>query len=213
VVVALSVFPQLAESVVRVNRARRLRPSADGSRLQRLRRVVIPVLEDALDRSLLLAASMDSRGYGRTGDRSRRATAITGALMVTGLAGLCVAAYAMLDGTAPRLLATPLLVLSLVLGLAGIVASGSAVRRTSYRPDRWRTAEFVVVASGAAAGVILYLTSRLDPANLYPTLNPLSWPQVAALPLVGVLLGLIPAFATPLPADSGVVPELVEAAA
>src|SRR4029079_7321038 len=64
VVVALSVFPQLAESIVRVRRARRLRPAVRQSRLKALRMVVIPVLEDALDRSLLLAASMDSRGYG-----------------------------------------------------------------------------------------------------------------------------------------------------
>jgi len=86
VVVALSLFPQLAESVVRVRRARRLRPGSGESGLRAMRMVVIPVLEDALDRSLLLAASMDSRGYGRTGDRSRRATWVTGGLLVSGLA-------------------------------------------------------------------------------------------------------------------------------
>ena len=33
-----------------------------------LRRIVVPVLEDALERSLALAASMDARGYGRAGE-------------------------------------------------------------------------------------------------------------------------------------------------
>ena len=72
VVVALSVFPQLAESFVRVQRARRLRPEPPRGAavgMRGLRSLAIPVLEDALDRSLLLAASMDSRGYGRSGGR------------------------------------------------------------------------------------------------------------------------------------------------
>ena len=77
VVVSISVAPQLVESVQRV--AARP-PAARGSQqgLRALRSIAIPVLEDALERSLLLAAAMDSRGYGRAGTqhaRSRRVTA------------------------------------------------------------------------------------------------------------------------------------------
>ncbi len=202
IVVALSVFPQLAESVVRVRRARRLRPAARESRLKAMRMVVIPVLEDALDRSLLLAASMDSRGYGRTGDRSRRSTVVTGGLLVMGLAGICVGVYCLLDGTTPRVLATPLLLVAGAVGVAGITLSGRGVVRSSYRPDTWRLAELIVVASGMTAGVLVSLTSRVDPANLNPSLNPLAWPQVSLLPMIGILVGLIPAVLTPLPAES-----------
>jgi energy-coupling factor transport system permease protein len=204
VVVALSVFPQLAESIVRVRRARRLRPAPRESRIKAMRMVVIPVLEDALDRSLLLAASMDSRGYGRTGDRSRRSTWVTGGLLVTGLAGLCVGVYCLLDGTTPRILATPLLVVGVAVGVAGIALSGRGVSRSSYRPDSWQLAELVVVASGLTAATLVWLTSRVDPANLNPSLSPLTWPQVSLLPIVGILVGLIPGFLTPLPADSRV---------
>ena len=42
-----------------------------------LRGIVIPVLADALDRSLLLAAAMDSRGYGRRADVPRRRRLLT----------------------------------------------------------------------------------------------------------------------------------------
>jgi energy-coupling factor transport system permease protein len=203
VVVALSVFPQLAESVVRVRRARRLRPTAEGSRIKALRMIVIPVLEDALDRSMLLAASMDSRGYGRTGSRSRRAVWATGALMLAGMTGICVSAYALLDATAPRVLAAPLLICSSVLGISGIAASGRGVVRTAYRPDRWRSAELVVVASGVAAVVLVWLASGVAAGVLNPSLNPLVWPQVSVLALAGVLVGLLPAFTTPLPAFSG----------
>jgi len=202
IVVALSVFPQLAESVVRVRRARRLRPTLDESRLTSLRMVVIPVLEDAFDRSLLLAASMDSRGYGRVGDRSATGSWLSGGLLVSGLAGLCVGAYCLLDGTTPRVLATPLLVAGAVVGVVGVALSGRGVTRSSYRPDTWQLAELVVVASGVSAAAALWLTARTSPAQLNPSLNPLVWPEVSLLPLIGILAGLLPAVLTPLPADA-----------
>ena len=182
-----------------------------------MRAIVIPVLEDAFDRSLLLAASMDARGYGRTGDRSRLATWVTGGLLVTGLGGICVGVYALLDATVPRILAGPLLVVAMGVGLVGIAASGLGVRRSSYRPDRWRVAELVAAGSGLAAGAIVALSSRVDPASLNPSLSPLTWPPVPVVSMLGVLVALLPAFATPLPenpaADEPVAPDLVMAAA
>ena len=69
VTVALSVAPQLIESGQRVRRARRLR-GEPGRRFHVVREVALPVMTDALDRSLLLAAAMDARGYGRTARRA-----------------------------------------------------------------------------------------------------------------------------------------------
>jgi energy-coupling factor transport system permease protein len=204
VVVALSVFPQLAESVLRVRRARRLRPGTGTKRVAGLRSTVVPVLEDALDRSLLLAASMDSRGYGRRGQRSPVASRVAGGLLICGLAGLAVGTYALLDATAPRYLATPALIGGLVAGVAGVAVSGRGVSRSAYRPDRWRLSELVTAASGLLAGALMYLTSQVDPANLNPSLTPLAWPQVDALAVLAVLIGLVPAFAAPLPLTDAV---------
>ena len=49
-----------------------------------------------------LAAGMDARGYGRAGSLSAAQRRTTGALMLTGLVGICVGTYALLDQTAPR---------------------------------------------------------------------------------------------------------------
>ncbi len=196
VVVALSVAPQLAESVQRVARARRLR-GGGGRRADVLHTIIIPVLEDALDRSLQLAASMDSRGYGRTGSAPARARFVTGTLMIGGLLGACIGIYASLDATTPRILATPMLLAGLALAMTGFHFAGARVPRTRYRPDRWQTAEVVTAGSGIAAAVVLFLTSSVDPTNLNPSLVVLSWPALAWLPLSGVLLGLVPAVLTP----------------
>jgi len=65
VVVAVTLAPQLVTDVARVRQARRLRGRPDRG-LAGFGGVVLPVLEGALERSLALAAAMDSRGYGRS---------------------------------------------------------------------------------------------------------------------------------------------------
>ncbi|GAA0951952.1 energy-coupling factor transporter transmembrane component T [Nonomuraea longicatena] len=199
VIVALSVFPQLAESVLRVRQARRLRGGTRGKRMHGLRTIVIPVLEDALDRSLALAASMDSRGYGRAGTAAPRARFVTGTLMIVGLGGVCVGVYATLDGSTPRFLALPVLLAGLATALAGFRLAGRRVHRTRYRPDRWRLAEAVTAGSGIAVALALFATSSVDPTNLNPSLIELSWPLLSWEPLLGVLAGTLPAFLTPQP--------------
>jgi energy-coupling factor transport system permease protein len=199
VVVALSVFPQLAESVVRVTRARRLRAGGERRGIAGLAQVLVPVLEDALDRSMLLAASMDSRGYGRSGARSRAASRVSGTLLVLGLCGISVGVYAVLDGTAPRALAGPTLLAGVAAGVVGIALSARGATRSAYRPDHWRLAELLTAASGIAGAVVVYTSARVDPADLVPSLSPLSWPPLPLAPLIGILIGLTPAFATPLP--------------
>lgn len=70
VVIATSVLPQLVASFARIRQAQRLR-GQDVRGLRGWRRLALPLLEDALARSLDLAAAMDSRGYGFSRKRSR----------------------------------------------------------------------------------------------------------------------------------------------
>ncbi|ARQ71577.1 CbiQ family ECF transporter T component [Streptomyces marincola] len=198
VVVALTVAPQLVESVGRVRRARRLRGARDKGR-RALRGILIPVLEDALSRSLALAAAMASRGYGRTGDAPPRARLAVGVLVIGGLLGIAAGLYGVLDSSAPRHLGLPLLLAGTGAAVAGLVLGGRRVRRSSYRPDRWRAGELVTAGSGLAAAALMYLSTRVDPADLYPSLTPLAWPEVPALPMLAVLAGLLPAHLAPPP--------------
>src|SRR4051794_6454661 len=101
IVVAVALLPQLADSLRRVRAARALRGAA-GGRTGRLRGIVVPVMEDALERSMSLAAGMDSRGYGRAAGLDRVQRRTTGALMLAGLVGIGVGTYALLDQTAPQ---------------------------------------------------------------------------------------------------------------
>ncbi|WP_081895294.1 CbiQ family ECF transporter T component [Actinoalloteichus caeruleus] len=198
VVVALSVAPQLVESVLRVRRARRLRGGRQRG-MRALRGIVIPVLADAMDRSLALAAAMDSRGYGRVGALSRRARLVTGVLVLGGLVGVCVGVYGLMDGSTPRQLGLPMLVAGAAVAAAGLLWGGRQVRRSVHRPDRWRLGEVLVICCGVGAGGLLYLTSQVDAANLYPSLNPLAWPELALLPSLAVLVGVLPAWLAPPP--------------
>ena len=66
-VIATSLFPQLAVSARRIRVAQRLR----GIEKIRIRSIALPLLEESLARSLQLAAAMDARGYGVSRKRSR----------------------------------------------------------------------------------------------------------------------------------------------
>ncbi|WP_410595798.1 CbiQ family ECF transporter T component [Amycolatopsis sp. lyj-23] len=195
VTVALTVAPQLVESVQRVRRARRLR-AGPARGLRAVKGIVVPVLEDAMERSLRLAAAMDSRGYGRRAYLGVRLRALIAACVLAGLAGVCVGVYGVLDGTSSWL-GLPLLAAGLAVAVAGFVLGGRRVRRTAYRPDPWGWPETLVVAAGVGACVLLFATARVDPGRLFPSLSPLRWPEVSWVHALSLLVGALPAVLAP----------------
>ncbi|MEV5918536.1 energy-coupling factor transporter transmembrane component T [Streptomyces griseoincarnatus] len=198
VTVAISVAPQLVLSVQRVVRARKLR-AGNTKGMRALRGIVIPVLEDALERSLRLAAAMDSRGYGRSGRATRRSRRITGALMLLGMCGLCAGAYGLLDATAPAFLGLPAMGLGALLCVAGLRLGGRRITRTTYRPDPWRLPEWAVAGSGVLSAVLLFTNLGYDPAQLNPTYYPLTWPDLPLVPTAAILLAGTAGFLAPSP--------------
>ena len=198
-VVAVTVLPQFADSVRRVRAAQSLRAGETG-RVARLRRLLVPVLEDALERSLALAAGMDARGYGRATGLTPAARRTTGALMLVGLTGICVGVYAVLDRTAPRYLALPMLALGVLAAVAGLVSAGRRVERTRYRPDRWRGPELLVAGSGVVVGALGWWVGAHRALLAYPGVAGV--PSVAAPALLAVAVGLAGGLCAPPPASS-----------
>jgi len=196
VTVALSFAPQALVSAQAVREARRLRGRAVRGPAG-LKGVVVPVLEGALARSVALAASMDARGYGRsTGGGSSRRGAVA---MFAGLLAISVGTYGLLDSTAPTVLGFPAMAVGALL-LAGSLALGSRRSgRTRYRPDVWRWPEWAVAAAGLVAPVVLHVAGD---AALHPSTNPLAWPTVPGIAVVGILAALAPAVVAPRPPAS-----------
>lgn len=195
-VVAVTVFPQLADSARRVRAAQALRGGAD-DRVGRLRRFLVPVLEDALERSLALAAGMDTRGYGRAGTATRAERRLNGALLLGALCGIGVGTYAVLDSTAPRWLATPMLIVGVAVAGVGLVSSGRRVQRSRYRPDPWRVEEILVALSGVAVGATVWWINGHDVLVAHPGVE--SMPYLSVEALAAVLVGLLPAVVAPRP--------------
>ncbi|SDK82889.1 energy-coupling factor transport system permease protein [Nocardioides sp. YR527] len=206
VVVAVTVLPQLAESVQRVRAAQRLRAGATG-KVKRLRRFLVPVLEDALERSMALAAGMDTRGYGRTAGVPVATRRITSVLMLVSLVGLCAGVYAVLDGTTPGWLAVTMLSLGVGTAAGGLALAGRRVTRTVYRPDRWRWPEAVVATSGIVVVAVGWWVARDQVPVAFPGVSTV--PPVTLSAMLGVLVGLVPAVAAPPPASSLVHEEAV----
>lgn len=157
-VVALSYAPELVRDAGRVRVARSLR-GGSGRGLREVGTMALPVVAGALERSLQLAASMESRGYGRAGRggvrRQRRATWCS----VAGIVGVCVGVFGLLDARTPVAVAAPLVGAGLVLAVGALALGGASDRRTPHRPDPWQTPETVVVALGVLAALAVGATA------------------------------------------------------
>jgi energy-coupling factor transport system permease protein len=195
-VVAVTMLPQLAESLRRVRAAQTLR-GGDTGRVRGLRRLVVPVLEDSLERSLALAAGMDTRGYGRSAGATRAERRTTGFLMLLGLVAVCLGVYGGLDQTTPAWLGRPMLVLGVVVSVVAVRLAGRRVARTRYRPDRWRWPELVVATSGIAVGVVGWWISQHQLLVAYPSVS--AAPTLSTLALVAIGGALAGALCSPLP--------------
>jgi len=195
--VAISLAPQAGAAGAAVRDARRLRGRPTRG-IAAVRGVALPVLEGALDRSVALAASMDSRGFGRLAGVDGRARRVRAALAAFGMLGLAVGAYGLLDGGARRVAGLALFGLGAVLVTVALTVRAGGPHRTRYRPDRFGWPEWSVVSSGLAVFAGLMVAGRSAGALAAPVAPP--WlPPLPLLPVLVVLLAAAPLFTTPEP--------------
>lgn len=198
VVVALTFAPALVDLAGRVRAARRLRGHS-GRGLRELARLAVPVLEGALDRSLDLAASMESRGYGRTAVRGRRDRTIGSVLALTGSAGTVAGLYGVLSSSAQGWLGLPMLGTGLVLLTLSLVLGARRDARTAYRRDPWRAPEWVTCALGVLPAALLTYAEGDGWPGITLIQVPLDWPPLPALPASAIGAALLVAWLTPVP--------------
>ena len=206
VVVGMSLAPELVASAGRVRRARELRGDAGTGRglVARARgwaRIVLPVLADATDRALALAASMDGRGYGRNRTLPRRERRITATLVLTGLAGLCLGMYSLLaaplsersadEGGTPPAVTVIALVAGVVATVLGLMLGSRRVHRTRLAAVSWTPRDLGVLAAGLAA-----LAASIAAEVAGVPLDPVdaAVPVLPVLPFLGLLVAALPAW-------------------
>jgi energy-coupling factor transport system permease protein len=196
VTVALSFAPQAVASVSRIRNARRLRGRPSHG-LRAWRGLAVPILEEALERSVDLAAAMDARGFGRRGNVSTTMRALVAVLTLGGLVSMTAASYFLVGQGASRAVALPLLLVGAATATGGLVFGGRRTRRTRYRPDPWAAPEWLVAASGITVVVLVSLSAHVNHSAIAPTTTPLVAPTLPVLATIGVLIGLLPAWVTP----------------
>ncbi len=200
IVVALSFIPQLTADAGRIREMRRLR-AKNTKGLRGFASLGLPVLAGALDRSIVLAESMDSRGYGRHQKESTIGRRISIGLVLASLSLALIGIYVLLTAGLSAIAAFIILATGLLLGGVTLWRAGLTRVRTVYRPDIWALPEWLVSAAGAAVlGIFLIAQSQVNQALvLAPELN--QWP---ALPLWGLLafgIACTPAITSPRPPD------------
>ena len=198
VVVAVTFAPQLVADLDRIRTARRLRGRTVGG-VRGTAAVALPVLEGALERSVMLAAAMDSRGYGRQATRSPLLRRATAAALLTSLVLVIIGTYALLDASAPAALGLPMLTIGLALSVAGFALAGRRSVRTRYRPDPWGWPEWGVTACGAITASAIVWLSITGASDLIAPVDPIGWPAVPALAVAAILFSVLPAFIAPPP--------------
>ncbi len=183
VVVALTYAPQMVQDAGRVRAARRLRGHSTRG-LRSIARLAVPVMAGALDRSLDLAASMESRGYGRAVHRTDASRRGASAMTLAGLLGILVGLYGLLDASTPPLLGLPLVLAGAVLAGLALLTGARRETRSRYRRDPWALPEWLVSASGLLPGVVLVVATQ----RVWDGITPVQVPAgIPAVPLAAVL--------------------------
>lgn len=196
IVVTLTLVPQLLTDLARVRRAQRLRGRLS-SGIHGWWSSAFPVINGSLERSVALAAAMDSKGYGRTAAVPRTVRVLSQAFLLLGLLGVLIGIYGLLSGGAISTLGPWFAVGGTAVAIGGLWLAGRRGLRTHYRPDPWAMPEWIVAAAGVAVAIsFIVIGSQVDTA-LITSASPAQWPILTPPIVLALLIGVLPAIAAP----------------
>jgi energy-coupling factor transport system permease protein len=151
VVIAINMAPQLISSAKRVQQAKQLRGRSGRQNL--LSGLLIPVLEDTLDRSLDLAATMDARGFGRRGNLTNQQLLIARVASMVAVTGPAIGAYLLLT-QGGLLVPASLFALGLFGTFLAIRTTSLKHVKTQYRPSPWTLRDSAILVLALAIGTM-----------------------------------------------------------
>lgn len=189
VTISLLLVPETLRRIVSLQEARRVR-GHDAS-LRSVPSLLLPILSEALERSVQRAESLDARGFGRL---SLPANAVETLVAVAALTVSAASSFAYYYYPSSRIAS----VSGMAIGLAGIIVVGLRQARrsgaTRLSHERAGVADGVVVVA-ALAGVVAMLVARAGSFGgvSYLPFPSLVSPQLHVLPVVACLALLAPA--------------------
>ena len=184
--VALAFVPSVITGLHDVREADRARSGGQPVRRRRSGRLLLPVLERGLDRSIALSESMDARGFAHEPPtRTERTGSWLGLAAVVAVAAAGVA----LVGQARGWAAWFLVLGAVALGVTGWLSSRSR-DRTRYRPRRMDGNDVAMALVAASGAMLMAAASLTEDASL--RWGPGDGLDVSAASLVAVLALLAP---------------------
>lgn len=145
-----------------------------------------------MERSIALAAGMESRGFARTARDQHRGSLV---LMLVSVMLATFGAFLLLGSSA-----LPLALACLSAGVAGAAwglrRAGRRLRVSRYRPQPWRWRDSVIACCGAVAAAITLGLSLTNPGSMNPSTDPLLWPPLDLGMVAVALLAVAPVAAT-----------------
>lgn len=203
IVIGISIAPQMAESAYRIHRARTLRGDDTGG-IRGFARILMPVFQDTLDRSLALASSLDARGYGRRADTPLIEQRITSAFGALGIIGATIGIFVVLDAGAPMFVAVPILIVGVGFLVISLFIASRRKTSTTYDQLPWAGAEWITALSGLVPLAAALVEYNLNPTSMVTTWIPLHMPtQVPLLVILSLVVATAPGIFTPrLPRNS-----------
>ena len=195
IVVALTFAPQLAFDAKRVREAQFLRGRKTKG-IKALAKSFVPVLEGAMERALMLASAMDSRGYGRRIHQTQATKRITNLLMLGGLLGIFFGLAGLLGVFSQSNIGVITLLFGTTLSCFALWFAGKNASRTNYRPDKWQIPEVLVITSAFFGLVSMRFT---ESSVLSPTTSPLVFPSIDFVTLLSIWVAALAIVFSPQP--------------